>query len=161
MNHSDLPAVPMPTILIVDDSLSYLGALLDRLERHGFLVVLAQSAAEGLMRAEFAEPDLIEHWRERLPKAEFRIGISWQGNPKFKQDKTRSIPLAEFVPLADVPGIRLIALQKDHGAEQIAAAKERLLLEARLGGSEASVSGQHSHRDHAKPRNGSAGVPKG
>jgi signal transduction histidine kinase len=49
----------MPTILIVDDSLSYLAALLDRLERHGFMIVLAQSAAEGLMRAEFAEPDLI------------------------------------------------------------------------------------------------------
>jgi signal transduction histidine kinase len=49
----------MPTILIVDDSLSYLGALLDRLERHGFLIVLAQTAAEGLMRAEFADPDLI------------------------------------------------------------------------------------------------------
>jgi signal transduction histidine kinase len=49
----------MPTILIVDDSLSYLGALLDRLARHGFLIVLAQTAAEGLMRAEFAEPDLI------------------------------------------------------------------------------------------------------
>ena len=59
MNHRDIPAVPMPTILIVDDSLSYLGALLDRLERHGFLIVLAQTAAEGLMRAEFAEPDLI------------------------------------------------------------------------------------------------------
>jgi signal transduction histidine kinase len=49
----------MPTILIVDDSLSYLAALLDRLERHGFMIVLAQTAAEGLMRAEFAEPDLI------------------------------------------------------------------------------------------------------
>jgi signal transduction histidine kinase len=49
----------MPTILIVDDSLSYLTALLDRLERHGFLIVLAQTAAEGLIRAEFAEPDLI------------------------------------------------------------------------------------------------------
>jgi len=59
MNQSEVPQVPMPTILIVDDSLSYLGALLDRLERHGFLVVLAQTAAEGLMRAEFAEPDLI------------------------------------------------------------------------------------------------------
>ncbi|NGZ88627.1 sensor histidine kinase [Duganella aceris] len=59
MNQSEMPAVPMPTILIVDDSPSYLGALLDRLERHGFLIVLAQTAAEGLMRAEFAEPDLI------------------------------------------------------------------------------------------------------
>lgn len=59
MNHSEALYVPMPTILIVDDSLSYLGALLDRLERHGFLVVLAQTPAEGLMRAEFADPDLI------------------------------------------------------------------------------------------------------
>jgi signal transduction histidine kinase len=59
MNQSEIPVVPMPTILIVDDSLSYLAALLDRLERHGFMIVLAQTAAEGLMRAEFAEPDLI------------------------------------------------------------------------------------------------------
>jgi DNA-binding response OmpR family regulator len=59
MNQSEAIYVPMPTILIVDDSLSYLGALLDRLERHGFLVVLAQTPAEGLMRAEFADPDLI------------------------------------------------------------------------------------------------------
>jgi signal transduction histidine kinase len=59
MNQREIPQVPMPTILIVDDSLSYLGALLDRLEQHGFLVVLAQTAAEGLLRAEFAEPDLI------------------------------------------------------------------------------------------------------
>jgi len=59
MNQSEIPVIPMPTILIVDDSLSYLSALLDRLERHGFMIVLAQTAAEGLMRAEFAEPDLI------------------------------------------------------------------------------------------------------
>ena len=59
MNQSEMPAVPMPTILIIDDSLSYLAALLDRLAQHGFLIVLAQTAAEGLMRAEFAEPDLI------------------------------------------------------------------------------------------------------
>lgn len=37
MNQSEIPVVPMPTILIVDDSLSYLAALLDRLERHGFM----------------------------------------------------------------------------------------------------------------------------
>ncbi|MHA4868373.1 sensor histidine kinase [Duganella sp. PWIR1] len=59
MNQSEVPVIPMPTILIVDDSPSYLAALLDRLERHGFLIVLAQTAAEGLMRAAFAEPDLI------------------------------------------------------------------------------------------------------
>jgi signal transduction histidine kinase len=59
MNQSEVPVIPMPTILIVDDSPSYLAALLDRLERHGFMIVLAQTAAEGLMRAAFAEPDLI------------------------------------------------------------------------------------------------------
>jgi signal transduction histidine kinase len=59
MNQSEVPEVPMQTILIVDDSLSYLGALLDRLEQHGFQVVVAQTAAEGLTRAEFAKPDLI------------------------------------------------------------------------------------------------------
>jgi CheY-like chemotaxis protein len=59
MNQSEIPVVPMSTILIVDDSPSYLAALLDRLEQHGFLIVLAQTAAEGLMRAEFAQPDLI------------------------------------------------------------------------------------------------------
>jgi signal transduction histidine kinase len=59
MNQSEIPNASMPTILIVDDSPTYLGALLDRLGQRGYLVVLAQTAAEGLMRAEFAEPDLI------------------------------------------------------------------------------------------------------
>lgn len=59
MNQGESTYPVAPTILIVDDSLSYLGALLDRLEQHGFMVVLAQTAAEGLSRAQFAEPDLI------------------------------------------------------------------------------------------------------
>jgi hypothetical protein len=35
-------------------------------------------------------------------------------------DKTRSIALREFPPLADLPGVRLIVLQKGPGIEQIA-----------------------------------------
>ena len=48
-----------PTILVVDDSPTLLLALLDHLSRHGFLVVLAHDAREGMMRAVLAQPDLI------------------------------------------------------------------------------------------------------
>ncbi|MCE3264961.1 MAG: hypothetical protein K0R43_4040 [Pseudoduganella sp.] len=49
----------LPTVLVVDDSPTLLLALLDHLSRHGFLVILAHDAHEGMMRAALAEPDLI------------------------------------------------------------------------------------------------------
>ena len=47
------------------------------------------------------------------------MGIAWQGNPRYKWDAHRSIPLAAFAPLAHMPRVRLISLQKGPGAEQI------------------------------------------
>jgi hypothetical protein len=52
-------------------------------------------------------------WRERLG-AGFKVGIVWQGNPKYKSDRTRSFRPHEFAPLAALPGVRLISLQT-HG----------------------------------------------
>ena len=49
-----------------------------------------------------------------------RVGISWQGNPAFIGDRLRSIELAHFAPLAQVPGVQLIGLQKGPGTEQLA-----------------------------------------
>ena len=72
----------------------------------------------------FAAPELVEQWRG-LPAAEIKVGIGWQGNPDFKQDKTRSIPLAEFAPLAKVAPVQLISLQKGHGTEQLLGVKDR------------------------------------
>jgi Flp pilus assembly protein TadD len=66
-----------------------------------------------------AEPALVEAWRQRLAAPGFKVGIAWQGNPKFRQDRNRSIPLAQFAPLAQVPGVRLLSLQK--GREQLPA----------------------------------------
>jgi len=66
-----------------------------------------------------AEPTRIAWWRERLGGG-FKIGIHWQGNPRMTQDRIRSMPLAYFEPLADICGIRLISLQKQPGARQIA-----------------------------------------
>jgi tetratricopeptide (TPR) repeat protein len=63
----------------------------------------------------WADPGLVEQWRQELAaRPGFKIGINWQGNPKFRLDKLRSIPLKAFAPLAEVPGVQLVSLQ--HGA---------------------------------------------
>jgi tetratricopeptide (TPR) repeat protein len=67
-----------------------------------------------------AEPDRVVRWRERLGDHGFRIGIVWQGRPGTTIDLGRSPPLAEFAPLAAVPGIRLISLQLNDGLSQLA-----------------------------------------
>jgi Flp pilus assembly protein TadD len=68
-----------------------------------------------------ADETLVGRWRQRIGDEGFKIGIAWQGNPSFAADRGRSIPLHEFAPLAAIPGVRLIALQKGFGAEQVAA----------------------------------------
>jgi hypothetical protein len=73
----------------------------------------------------FASPERIAFWKESLARIPGRkIGIAWQGEPKFKYDWLRSVPLAQFAPLARVPGITLVSLQKFAGSEQIAACRE-------------------------------------
>ncbi len=66
-----------------------------------------------------ADPARAAAWRERLPKVPFRIGIAWQGNPNAAVDRLRSVPLAAFAPLAALPGVELVILQKGAGIEQI------------------------------------------
>ena len=71
------------------------------------------------------DPALAEKWRPRvaaLPGT--KVGICWQGSPTFTGDQLRSIPLAEFAPLATVPGVTLVSLQKGAGEEQIAANRD-------------------------------------
>jgi hypothetical protein len=72
-----------------------------------------------------AEPPLVEAWRHRLGSYPgFKVGIVWQGNPKYLQDRARSTCLAQFAPLARVPGVHLFSLQKGPGAEQLTARTE-------------------------------------
>ena len=58
-------------------------------------------------------------WRERLGEKDFKVGIGWQGNPRGAIDKGRSVPLQQFRPLSQVPGVRLISLQRTHGLDQL------------------------------------------
>jgi Flp pilus assembly protein TadD len=66
-----------------------------------------------------ADPVRVARWQERLGGAGFRVGIAWQGNPVGDIDHGRSIPLSCFAPLTDIPGVRVISLQKGDGEEQI------------------------------------------
>ncbi len=67
-----------------------------------------------------ADPQLVERWRGTLGNAgAFRVGIAWQGNPTHRSDRFRSIPLANFAPLAQ-PGVELVSLQKGPGSQQLA-----------------------------------------
>jgi tetratricopeptide (TPR) repeat protein len=67
-----------------------------------------------------ADPALAAKWAARLGSHGFKIGIAWQGNPDPKVDMARAAPLAAFAPLAAIPGVRLISLQKGFGTNQIA-----------------------------------------
>lgn len=73
-----------------------------------------------------ADVRLVDRWHRELDELPgFRVGIAWQGSRSFYFDRLRSVPLAEFAPLAAVPGVTLISLQKGFGSEQMAALAER------------------------------------
>jgi tetratricopeptide (TPR) repeat protein len=76
-----------------------------------------------------AAPERVAQWRDRLGKDGFRIGIAWQGNPESAAERGRSVPLRHFLPLAQVPGVRLISLQKQHGLEQLGSVPTDLRIE--------------------------------
>ncbi len=77
-----------------------------------------------------ADPERVRYWQDEIRRAvrpqpagidtQLNIGIAWQGNPTFRGDKTRSIPLRFFEALAAAPGVRLVSLQKGQvGTEQL------------------------------------------
>ncbi len=74
-----------------------------------------------------ADPALIAAWRGRIHRNGGRnVGLVWAGNPRPDQpwaavvDRRRSMPLARFAPLAGIPGVRYVSLQKGPPAEQLA-----------------------------------------
>jgi hypothetical protein len=78
----------------------------------------------------YADGTLLRHWRQRLalhfaPRgSQFLIGIAWQGDLANPAQRLRSIRLTQFAALAQVPGVRLISLQKGPGTEQLERMKD-------------------------------------
>ncbi|MBV8975383.1 MAG: tetratricopeptide repeat protein, partial [Sinobacteraceae bacterium] len=70
-----------------------------------------------------AERPRVAAWMQRLRAFPgLRVGIAWQGNvavEKLIWARGRSIPLAALEPLAGLPGVSLVSLQKGPGREQL------------------------------------------
>jgi tetratricopeptide (TPR) repeat protein len=63
-----------------------------------------------------ADPARVALWKQRLdglvPEGFRRIGVIWAGRPTHNNDRNRSALLSDLLPIANVPGIALLALQK-------------------------------------------------
>ncbi len=45
-------------------------------------------------------------------KNDIKLGIVWSGSQTFKGNRKRSVQVREFLPLAEIPGVRMFSLQK-------------------------------------------------
>lgn len=73
-----------------------------------------------------ADQQRIAGWAGRLPAGRLRVGIAWQGS---KSIPGRAVPLVAFAPLAAIPGVSLISLQKTDGLDQMATLPAGLRIE--------------------------------
>jgi tetratricopeptide (TPR) repeat protein len=81
-----------------------------------------RSSLEGLLSAPYlhADPVRVEHWRQTIGPEGFKVGVVWQGSTApYALPLQRSFPLADLQPLAAIPGVRLISLQKINGLDQL------------------------------------------
>ncbi len=59
-----------------------------------------------------ADPEIVEHWRELVAGTrDLRVGIAWAGNPGHKNDRHRSLELAQLRALDGIPGTEFYNLQ--------------------------------------------------
>jgi len=52
------------------------------------------------------------NYRQNRLGAGYKVGIVWAGRPQHLNDRNRSCTLKQFLPLGEIPGIRLYGLQK-------------------------------------------------
>jgi tetratricopeptide (TPR) repeat protein len=78
-----------------------------------------------------ADPTAVESWRHRLPARS--VGVVWAGSPRGHDpdlraaDQRRSLRLDQLAPLAEIPGIAFVSLQKGEAATQTPPAGMTLL----------------------------------
>jgi tetratricopeptide (TPR) repeat protein len=65
-----------------------------------------------------AEADRVQKWKHRLGGHGLKIGVTWQGSTA-NVNLSKSFPLDELFGLSQIDNVRLISLQKGHGAEQL------------------------------------------
>lgn len=97
------------------------GAWLPLLSVAGLLGVRADAV---LAEAPYlrSDPQQVVAWRQRLGQdGRLLVGLNWQGNPQTEicgHLRGRSLPLRALAPLAELEGLRFVALQQGVGQEQ-------------------------------------------
>ena len=69
-----------------------------------------------------ADPAEVAAWRQRLAAIPgMRVGLAWAGSPDMAQNRLRSVPPEALAPLAAIPGVSLVSLQKGDDAAEAGA----------------------------------------
>ncbi len=90
-----------------------------------------------------ADPTLREKWQHIIgARPVFKIGIAWQGDPTYRWDHLRSVPLRFFAKITKLDGVQIYSLQKGHGTNQIGETRELIAMNE-LGG---RVDSEHGAR---------------
>jgi hypothetical protein len=79
------------------------------------------------------DPERAALWRTKLdlaiPPGLRRVGLVWAGRPTHRNDRNRTMALSTLAPpLAEVPGIALVSLQKGDAAAEVASYAGRAIL---------------------------------
>lgn len=74
-----------------------------------------------------ADGGRVAQWARRLSAGTgIKVGIVWRGSPQYLFDQYRSVSLAAFEPLGRLPGVQFVALQREHGREELSRFADRI-----------------------------------
>jgi hypothetical protein len=76
--------------------------------------------SEPFYPGEYIDPGILVGWSGHDEKRPRRVAICWGGSSVHEQSRHRDCPLAEFLPLSEVPGVRLHSVQMGEGQAQFA-----------------------------------------
>lgn len=64
-----------------------------------------------------APADKVAYWRDKLKTwdGQLKVGIAWAGHHIHANHHNRCMPLSEFLPIIDMPGVQCFSLQKSAG----------------------------------------------
>ena len=73
-----------------------------------------------------ADPAKADHWRQKIPRDHFNVGIVWSGSSIYERNHVRSCRLDDFLPLTAIEGVRFYSLQKGAPAAQLSQSAQQI-----------------------------------